>query len=233
MKASLRTASKHWLSRVIPDSTRLQILVWLPKLETWRRSRVESYHVAEDREHMYAWLNVEILRNRPIDYLEFGVYQGDSIRRWCDLNDQPASRFWGFDTFTGLPDAWSNFTGTKGRGYFDTGGVLPTIDDRRVSFVKGMFQETLVTFLDSFASSGDLVIHIDSDIYASALYVLTVLHPVLRPGTIIIFDEFSSVMQEFRALEDYCAAYLRAYEVLAAVLSDADYYSQVTIRMTR
>jgi hypothetical protein len=32
----------------------------------------------------------------------------------------------------------------------------------------------------------------------------------------VIFDEFTCLLHEFRALEDYSAAYMRKYEVLCA-----------------
>lgn len=46
--------------------------------------------------------------------------------------------------------------------------------------------------------------------------MLTRANNIIKPGTIIIFDEFYSVMHEFRALEDYCSAYMRNYSVIAA-----------------
>ena len=75
------------------------------------------------------------------------------------------------------------------------------------------------------------MIHNDSDLYPSTLYVLSRCNDLIQPGTIIIFDEFSSVLHELRALEDYCSAYRRDYTVIGATKSPADYYAQVAIRM--
>jgi O-methyltransferase len=228
----LMSTAKRVLSQIIPDSRRLQFLAWLPRLETWRRKHPEQYQIFENRYLLYEWLNAAALGNCAIDYLEFGAYKGDSIRRWSELNGARNSRFWGFDTFTGLPETWDSFTETMKCGHFDAGGAVPNIDDRRVSFVKGLFQHTLRSFSHGFNPASQLVIHIDADIYSAALYVLTYMNDSIKPGTIIIFDEFSSALHEFRALEDYCAAYLRTYQVLAAVRSGVDYYSQIAIQMT-
>jgi len=99
-------------------------------------------------------------------------------------------------------------------GAFDTGGKVPQIDDPRVSFQAGWFNDTLPRFLKSFAPKSRLVIHIDSDIYSSGLYVLTQLDSIAVPGTILIFDEFFSALHEFRAFRDYLSAYRRKLRAL-------------------
>ena len=147
-----------------------------------------------------------------IDYLEFGVHEGHSLKQWVAAKPEPGSRFVGFATFTGLPEAWNV---TYPKGYFDTGGRPPTVPDARVSFRTGLFQETLGPFLADYARGArSLVVHIDCDLYASALYCLTRLDPVLAPGTIVIFDEFGDVLHEFRALADYLASYRRETRLL-------------------
>lgn len=148
----------------------------------------------------------------PIDYLEFGVHQGESIRYWAQINQAADSRFVGFDSFEGLPEQWLGLEA----GHFSTGGNVPAIDDGRVSFVRGWFQETLDGFLDGFKPRNRLVINNDSDLYSSTLYTLTRLNALLVPGTIIIFDEFDDVQHEFRALQDYCSAYLKKFQMLGA-----------------
>ena len=147
-----------------------------------------------------------------ISYLEFGVHEGHSIRHWAAAKTEPDSRFVGFDTFTGLPESWN---AAYPEGHFDTGGRPPAVPDARVSFRTGLFQETLEPFLADYETGGRaLVVHIDCDLYASALYCLTRLDPVLSPGTILIFDEFGDVLHEFRALADYLASYRREARLL-------------------
>ena len=77
-------------------------------------------------------------------------------------------------------------------------------------------------------SGRPLIIHMDADLYSSTLFVLTYLSDYL-PGANVIFDEFDSAFDEFRALEDYCSAYRRSYEVLAVT----DWCEHVAIRFDR
>lgn len=148
-----------------------------------------------------------------IDYLEFGVHRGHSILYFADKNEAPGSRFFGFDSFAGLPEDWN---GDYRRGHFDTGGRLPPTDDRRVQFVVGLFQDTLPDFIAGFKTDNRIIVHIDCDLYASALYCLTRLDPVLPQGTILIFDEFGDVLHEFRAVNDYLASYRRRLRVICS-----------------
>jgi hypothetical protein len=163
--------------------------------------------------------------------LRICVFEGASIKYWSSLNTNTDSRFFGFDTFSGLPESWDNFTGGLQKGFFDTQGQTPSIDDERVLFFKGLFQDTLPKFLETYDSNSILVVNIDADLYSSTLFVLTQLHRYLKKGSIIVFDEFSSVLHEFRAFEDYCAAYTVKFEVIASSRTAKSYYAHVAIRI--
>jgi O-methyltransferase len=169
----------------------------------------------DTREAMYQYIHDQYLGgpDQPIDYLEFGVYQGESIKCWAAMNPHAASRFVGFDSFQGLPEDW---TRQNPAGAFDVGGEIPVVDDARVRFVVGWFQQSVPAFLTSYQPANRLVIHNDSDLYSSTLYTLTALDAVMPPETLIIFDEFYDPLHEYRALEDYTSAYARTYEIVAA-----------------
>lgn len=224
---ALRRKAKRVLAKVLPDSTAIHYLLYLPRLGAWSRNRAAQARTFDDRLRLYDWLNAAILNNDSITYLEFGVFKGDSIRYWSNLNTNPAARLTGFDTFTGLPETWKHFIDETERGAFDVGGQIPQVDDARVSFVKGRFQDSLPGFLAGFQPAGQLVVHLDADLYSATLYVLTMLNSRLPAGAILILDEFSSVLHEFRALEDFCSAYGRDYDVLGVTTS----LDQVAIRM--
>lgn len=194
-------------------------LSWLERVDTfyWRRRKeefvarsaagtVHDLKIIQDayarRDQFYKYISENFCRDEQIVYLEFGVHQGYSIGRWVELNTHPDSRFFGFDTFQGLPEDWKSYSA----GHFSTQGQMPDIRDPRVRFVAGMFQDTLTATLPQIPSDGRLVVHIDSDLYSSALYVLTRLHDRFVPGSLILFDQWVDI-HEYRAFIDYLAAY--------------------------
>lgn len=75
-------------------------------------------------------------------------------------------------------------------------------------------------FLRDFRPRHRLLVHIDSDLYSSTLYVLTMFDRLLTPGTIVVFDEFFSSSHEFQAFYDYSRSYYRQARVIASVGSD-------------
>jgi len=201
------------------------VALWL--FSKWSRVHSQSPRFA-NRFALYEGVHGRYLKAEPFVYLEFGVFQGESLRWWVSASQQGSARFVGFDVFTGLPERW----GVQGTGAFDCQGKPPEIDDRRVSFQVGLFSETLRPFLASHAGdlSRTLVVHLDADLYSSTLYVLTSLWPVLKSGDIIVFDEFGSVRtckHEFRAFHDFCTAYGLKYEVLGFTTT----YAQAAIRV--
>ena len=199
----------------------LEKINWNARANTWRTAHAQLL-AFPDRFSLYDHLG-SLVGGRPFDYLEFGVFRGESLKYWVSMNANPESRFFGFDTFTGLPEKWLEFDA----GAFNTGGALPDIADPRVSFIKGIFQDTLYEFLDSFTPRPQMVIHVDSDLFSSALFVLCTLDRVVKPGTIILFDEFASLMDEFRAWEEYLLAFRRSATALGRTLS----FDQVAFRI--
>jgi O-methyltransferase len=231
MNPKLIAHGKKILSTVLPDSVKLRYFSYIPRLRTFLKAHSEQYPVFNDRYAMYGYVNDTVVKGRSIVYCEFGVFEGASLRHWTKINVEARSRFYGFDTFTGLPESWDKFVGNKRINTFDVGGEFPRIDDGRVSFIKGMFQDTLPGYLRNHDGSYQLIVHSDADLYSSTLYVLTCANGILVPGTILIFDEFSSMLHEFRALEDYCSSYLRKFDILAATKSPNSYYEQIVVRL--
>ena len=151
--------------------------------------------------------------SEPLDYLEFGVYRGKTMRHCTNIMKHNETRFYGFDSFEGLPE---NFQSNHPKGKFSTNGNTPDIEDSRVHFIKGWFNDTLPEFLKTYDSKKPKVIHMDADLYSSTLFVLTQIHPYLRKGDIIMFDEFGDLLNEFMAWHDYSRSYHKRFKVLAS-----------------
>lgn len=135
---------------------------------------------------------------RPL-YLEFGVFEGRSMRWWSSHLRQPGARLIGFDSFDGLPEDWRP---GLGRSHFATTG-MPRIADGRVEFVRGWFDDTLPGF--AVPDHDQLVVNIDSDLYSSADTALRWLEPYLVPGTLLYFDELPDRDHEWRAFSESLA----------------------------
>ena len=193
---------------------------WLLDRLNWEarlKETVKTFQSAVElgsREDLYEHLNHTQLDGgeKAIDYLEFGVYRGESIRFWSSHNKNAGSRFFGFDSFEGLPEDWHS---GKRKGAFSTDGQLPVISDSRVNFVVGWFQQSLRRFVASYIPRSQLVIHLDCDLYSSTLYCLTTMDPLLSSGTLIVLDDFFDALHVYRELSDYCSAYMREYRLLA------------------
>ena len=154
----------------------------------------------------------EDLLSQPFDYFEFGVAGGFSFKWWLEKNQQAGSRFFGFDTFEGLPEKW---------GAFEKGSMAYAMDslqinDSRASLYKGLFQETLNPFLGEYDNKNRKLIHIDSDLFSSAIFVMTQLYRFLKPGDILLFDEFAVPQHEFLAFKIFTESFYIDYEVIGA-----------------
>jgi hypothetical protein len=133
----------------------------------------------------------------PVLYLEFGVAAGEATRTWSRLLKHPDSLLHGFDCFEGLPEAWANCP----KGTFSTGGAVPKIDDPRVSFFKGLFEQTLPSYEPP--KRDVVILNLDADLYSSTIYVMRKLRHLIRAGTYVYFDEFVSFGHEERAFREF------------------------------
>lgn len=179
-----------------------------------QENRTEN--IFSDRFKLFEYINSKVIINESIDYLEFGVFKGASIIKWAELNKNGDSKFFGFDSFLGLPEVWDTIKDPKISGTFDTKGQVPETTDKRIQFIKGYFQDSLPGFLKNFNAKNRLLVHLDADLYSSTLYCLTMLDGFLPKGTILIFDEFYSASHEFQAFYDYSRSYGRKVQVLGA-----------------
>lgn len=216
---------KYWIQRcrfyrwISQNYSEFEFIDTQPDQE--KRYRLSPQIVVERRLNLYRYLLKSEGLSGEIDYLEFGVAKGASLKWWLENNKNPQARFFGFDIFTGLPEKWDRVEA----GTFSTGGKTAAIKDSRLEFKVGLFQDTLMPFLGKYPLKRKLVVHFDADLYTSTLFVLTVLAPYLKRGDVLIFDEFNSVLHEFRAFFDVAGAYRINYKLLGA----ANNFAQVAL----
>ncbi|MES1223710.1 MAG: class I SAM-dependent methyltransferase [Bacteroidota bacterium] len=192
----------------------------MSKFSNWiNRNRGISYNDFpskwnyQKRYPLYKWvLEKENLVNTDINYLEFGVASGESFRWFLKINANQESRFYGFDTFTGLPEDWGPYK----KGTFDNNNKIPVIGDTRGKFYQGLFQQTLPGFLKELNNNKKNIIMMDADLYSATLYVLTSIAPFLKKDDIIFFDEFAVPTHEFKAYLDFTQSYYINLELIAA-----------------
>ena len=155
--------------------------------------------------------------------LEFGVRFGNSIRMLAELAQQPVH---GFDSFEGLPDVWHH----EPKGSYTTKGVLPEVPSN-VILHTGWFDQTLPVFLKQH-SEAVRFINIDCDTYDSTRVVLDLLAPRIKPGTVIVFDEYIGNQHwredEFKAFQEAVERFGWKYEYLCFSF----FTKQVAVKIT-
>ena len=218
IKANLIRTKFHIIFE--PLSNLLLTVVYMSKLSKWfNKTQLPEFndfylkhHNYNKRYELYDYI-VKSENLSKIYYIEFGVAQGYSFKWWINNIKDKDSKFVGFDTFTGLPEDWGYFK----KGDMSAKDSFPDVNDKRSKFVKGVFQETLPSFLKGFDTDLRKVIHMDADIYSSTLFALTMIGPFLRKDDILIFDEFNVPLHEFKAFTEFISSYYVKVKVIGAV----------------
>lgn len=218
------------LHRIFPADI-FEFIAYITRLSKWinkyAHAGYSDYYSSNlnnnKREELYAHVLEEEKLNDAIDYLEFGVSRGVSFRWWVNKITDRGARFYGFDTFTGLPEDWGKFR----KGDMDNSCKPPEIDDSRVNFYQGLFQQTLTGFLATYLPNNRRVIHLDADLYSATIYVLTTMAPFIRKGDILFFDEFNVPLHEFKAFTEWTSSFYIEYEVIGSMNN----FHQVAIKI--
>jgi len=155
-------------------------------------------------------------------YLEFGVFSGRTINHAAG---QIAGRIYGFDSFEGLPERWRDGLGA---GHFKV-NTLPAVKSN-VTLIKGWFDQTLPEFLKEHPGDAAFI-HVDCDLYSSTKIIFDCLASRIKPGTIMVFDEYFNYPgwqeDEHKALQEFVARTGMSYEYLCYHRNS----QQVCIRM--
>lgn len=136
--------------------------------------------------------------------VEFGTGYGHSAR--CIARYMPVATF---GSEQGLPEDW--------RAGFPAGSFaeIPFGLPKNVTYTEGLFEDTLpgLEYPDDLA-----LVHFDADLYSSTAYALSHIGPSLRPGVVVLFDEFwgypEAADHEQRAWREFVEKFGVDYEVL-------------------
>lgn len=134
------------------------------------------------------------LDNPYTHVLEFGVASGDTLTTITNILPLASNKkyeIFGFDSFEGLPEDWVGTTLKK--GFFNLGGKIPPrvkeiIETKGVKIYPGWFENTLPEYLK--IAKDIALLHVDCDLYSSTKTVLYGLKDYIKPGTMIVFDEW-------------------------------------------
>jgi O-methyltransferase len=125
----------------------------------------------------------------PGDYLEFGVFRGQSFIMAYQLGRNLDMHFYAFDSFEGLPrdeELWKRGEFRADASYFLRSIRKAGVDLRRVVAVPGYYD----SLSRDNAPARAAVIHIDCDLYSSTREALRLVEGAIGKGTIIIFDDW-------------------------------------------
>lgn len=149
-------------------------------------ANIDDAVLFDHRIDYWAWLVTRLPKEGLL--LEAGVFEGKSINFIADRLKAAGDRrlIHGFDSFEGLEEDWAGEA--LPAGHFDQGGRLPPVRDN-VRLHKGWVQDTVQPFLAANPGAPLALLHIDTDTYTPARFLLEALAPRLVPGSIIAFDE--------------------------------------------
>lgn len=221
IKYKLKEIFYHFKLHIFIPQELLLLLGNLAEVSKWisknkKNGMNDFYSKKRDYNKRYELYNYILKKEEidgNIDYLEFGVASGNSFKWWLNRIKDDQSRFYGFDTFTGLPEKWGHYN----IGDMGPQGNVPEFHDKRATLINGIFQKSLNEFLNKYDIKRKIIIHMDADLYSSTSYVLHSLTTYIRSGDIIIFDEFNVPMHEFKAFSEWTKTNYVEYEVIASV----------------
>ena len=93
-------------------------------------------------------------------------------------------------------------------------GAIPVIDDPRVTFHKGWFDQTLPTF--EVPKHEVLVLNIDADLYSSTKLIFDTFRDHIRVGSYLYFDEFNERFHELKAFDEFLDETQMTFEAVGA-----------------
>lgn len=164
----------------------------------------------------------------PGFFLELGVGKGSSIN-FIAQQIKPLY-IYGFDNFTGYPEAWRNFSiGNTSQL------ILPTFEDN-VIIRKGFFKDSLPLFKREIIQDGKIsFLHLDCSLYSSNLTCFTHLESNLISGSIIVITEGMEYdrweQDALRAFREFLHQHHWDYEVIGYNSRETHPFQRIAFRL--
>ncbi|NWF58448.1 MAG: class I SAM-dependent methyltransferase [Fischerella sp.] len=213
-----KVLSSSTINRIINVFAAQNIHLQLQKnaLESTAKYVEENMIGAVSVSDLFALLKFALSQAKPDGmFLEFGVAGGNTIN-FIAKNVQKTVH--GFDSFEGLPEFWiDNIGGRYEKGTFNMNGKLPSVREN-VQLHVGWFDKTLPEFV---ASQNEYIsfMHVDCDLYSSTKSIFDILGERVKPGTIIVFNEYFNYpgwqQHEFKAFQQFVADKNIKYDYIA------------------
>ncbi|MCX7337757.1 MAG: class I SAM-dependent methyltransferase [Alphaproteobacteria bacterium] len=150
--------------------------------------------------------------------LEFGTKLGKPANFMAALS--PKNTVHTFDSLRGLPEDWREGFPKGTFGYLRNNTFPSLIANAELH--KGMFDDSLPKFIEQHIKPSNrpiAFIHIDCELYSSTKTVLDFLKDYIKPGTLILFDEYFNFPRwegyEYRAFQDFVKNNNIRYEYVA------------------
>ncbi len=148
------------------------------------------------------------------DYLEFGVFNGNSIGSMYHASQQAGMdvRLFGFDAFEGLPEGSENEDdGVWKKGFYTCSFDQMreclrrrSVDSSTITWVNGWYDQTLTPELVATHSLGNFgVVFIDCDTYSSSKAVLDFIAPLIKQPVIICLDDWKLNDLDVKGMGEY------------------------------
>lgn len=181
----------------------------IKKIPRLKRVLGNPYYLVSPKEEMIQKAMIYMLHNGlEGDYVEFGVYLGRSLAHAYKFSNYYAlpqkgrtfakMRFYGFDSFSGLPPASTMESSFADEEFSDTS--LETVknklkakgvDFRRVELVPGFFNETLTQASKELLNiKRAAIVFFDCDLYESAKLALDFIQDSVIDGAVFIFGDW-------------------------------------------
>ena len=151
------------------------------------------------------------------DYLEFGVFNGNSIGSMYIANNElgiKSTRFFGFDSFEGLPkNSEKDDGGVWKQGFYSCTQnqtkkclVNRGINIDSINLIPGWYDKTLNSdLIEKLKITNIGIVFVDCDTYISTKTVLNFIAPLIKSPMIICFDDWKLNNLDIKQLGEYKA----------------------------